>query len=214
LVGAAAIAVATILMAQPASGGTILLSENFNELTPMLGATSVGAFQTIDGTNVDIVGGSLFGSLCVSPESGNCVDMDGTGGNPVGVLQLQTVNAITLEPGVAYDLSFDLIGSQRGNTTSTTVTFGYWNQTFVLSSTDDSSGIANAIITVSSPTSALLTFTSNNPGGEGYPFDQEGALLDNVTVTATPTPEPASLLLIGTGLAGLAARLRRRQRQS
>ncbi|HEV2382085.1 MAG TPA: hypothetical protein VG206_20135 [Terriglobia bacterium] len=175
------------------SAGTILLTENFNELTPQLGATSAGPFQTIGGTNVDIVGGSLYGYLCVSPESGNCIDMDGTGGNPQGVLQ--SVSAITLLPGQTYFLSFDLIGSQRGNTTSTTVTFGSYDQTFVLASGDDTSGIVtNAAINVGSPTSAFLTFTSNTPG-------QQGALLDDVTVTAgatTPEPQTWTLLLLGT----------------
>jgi hypothetical protein len=40
----------------PASvqGATVLVSENFDELTTMLSVTSVGAFSTIDGTNVDI----------------------------------------------------------------------------------------------------------------------------------------------------------------
>ncbi len=49
-----------------------ILSENFDELTAALSVTSVGAFHTLNGTNVDIVGGSLFGSLCAGPESGNC----------------------------------------------------------------------------------------------------------------------------------------------
>lgn len=183
-----------VLVLAPLSGwaGTILLSENFNELTPQLGVTSAGAFQTINGTNVDIVGGSLFGYLCVSPESGSCIDLDGTGGNPQGVLQ--STSAITLLPGQTYDLSFDLIGSQRGNTTSTTVSFGSYDQTFVLASGDDTSGIVtNAAITVSSPTTAFLTFTSNTPG-------QQGALLDDVTITGGATvPEPGTwtLLLLG-----------------
>ena len=182
-----------VLLLAPLScwAGT-LLSENFDELTPQLSATSVGAFHAIDGTNVDIVGGALFGYLCVAPESGNCIDMDGSGGNPQGVLQ--TVSAITLLPGQTYYLSFDLIGSQRGNTTSTTVTFGSYDQTFVLASGDDTSGIVtNAAITVGSPTSAFLTFTSNTPG-------QEGALLDDVAVTAgatTPEPQTWTLLLLG-----------------
>jgi len=66
--------------------GSTLFTENFNELTPMLNATSVGGFSTTGGTNVDIVGGSVFGSLCVAPEAINCVDMDGSNGNMQGVL--------------------------------------------------------------------------------------------------------------------------------
>lgn len=49
------------------SHAAVLLSENFDELTPQLGATAVGALHTIDGTNVDIVGGALFGSLWRRP---------------------------------------------------------------------------------------------------------------------------------------------------
>src|SRR5580658_6649323 len=104
--------VVCIFCALPAVQAATLLSENFNELTDTLSATSVGAFQTLGGTNVDIVGpGDGFGSLCVSPESDSCIDMDGTGGNPQGILQ--TVSALMLVPGINYFLSFGLIGSQR-----------------------------------------------------------------------------------------------------
>src|SRR5580700_8814897 len=111
--------------------GATMLTENFDELTPAPSATSAGAFSTIGGTNVDIVGsinGSFFPTLCVLPESGNCIDLDGSGGNPQGILQ--SVSTFTLNPGTDYFLSFDLIGSQRGNSTSTTVSFGPYSQTF------------------------------------------------------------------------------------
>jgi hypothetical protein len=179
------------------SSAAVLLSENFDELTPMLSATSVGAFHTINGTNVDIVGPGLFGSLCASPESGNGVDMNGTGGNPQG--QLQSNASFTLIPGTRYLLSFDLIGSQRGVTASTTVSFGPYDQTFTLASGDNSSGIvSNAVITVASTTVAFLTFASNTPG-------EEGNLLDNVSIStsATAVPEPSDLTLLGSACAGL-----------
>jgi hypothetical protein len=73
-------------------------SENFDSLKPELSVVEAGAFQTLNGTNVDVVGAGLFGELCSAPESGNCVDMGGTGGNAQGVLQ--TVNPIDLRPGV------------------------------------------------------------------------------------------------------------------
>ena len=56
--------------------------ENFDELTTGLGVTSAGAFNTGGGTNVDILGAGNFGFECLAPESGNCVDLNGTGGNP------------------------------------------------------------------------------------------------------------------------------------
>jgi hypothetical protein len=181
----------------------VILSENFDALTPQLSATSVGAFHTIGGTNVDIVGGGLFGYLCVSPASGNCVDLGGSGGNAQGVLQ--SVNSITLQPGTNYLLSFDLIGSQRGPTTSTTVDFGPYSQTFVLASNDVSSGIVvNALVKVSFATTTYLTFTDNSPN------DNIGSILDNVSIVSVPTPEPGTLALFGSGILGLAGMLRRK----
>jgi hypothetical protein len=172
------------------------ISENFNELTPQLDVTSAGAFSTINGTNVDIVGGSLFGNLCVSPASGNCIDMDGTNGNPQGQLQSnQSFAAGT------YLLSFDLLGDQRGSTSSTTVTFGNnYDQTFTLSSNDDTDGIVlNDLVTLTSP--GYLLFTSDTPGDAGN-------ILDNVVVATTP--EPSAILLLGTGLLAAAGAMRKR----
>ncbi len=186
-------------LSSPLYGG-VLLNENFDELTPQEGATMVGAFSTINGTNVDIVAnGGIFGYLCQPPESGNCIDMDGgyAWGNAQGQLQSNM-----LFPAGNYLLSFDLIGSQRGVTAATTVTFGNYALTFTLTSTDDTDGIVvNQLVTLNS--SGYLLFVSDTPG-------QIGDLLDNVEVTtaATSTPEPPSLLLMGSALL-MVIRLRR-----
>jgi hypothetical protein len=182
-----------------------ILSENFDELSTSLRITSVGAFSAIDGTNVDVVGPTLLNGLCAAPESGNCVDLNGTGKNAQGILQAHT--PITLTPGMDYRLSFDLIGSQRGLTTSTTVTFGPYNQTFVLASGDVSSGIvSNALVTVGKTTVANLTFTSNTPG-------QIGALLDDVSITSA-VPEPSTALLVAIGFGSMAVMRRQRVRHA
>jgi hypothetical protein len=190
---------ATLLFVRAAAANSVILQENFNELTPRLTVTAVGSFSAVGGTNVDIVGGALFGNLCVSPESGNCVDLNGSGGLSQGMLR--TTIPITLHPGTTYTLSFDLTGSQRGVTTSTTVTFGPYSQTFVLASNDDTHGIVNVSITVHSPTQAFLEFDSNTPGNVG-------ALLDNVRISSgtTVVPEPTTLLFMLTGFAGIGTR--------
>jgi len=155
--------------------GTVF-SENFDGVKPGLTLVDAGAFHTLNGSNVDVFGTGLNANLCSAPETGNCVDMGGTGGNSQGVLQ--SVNPVALEPGVTYKLSFQLIGSQRGNATSTTVIFGPYQQTFELASGDNKSGIVNnAPVTVSEHQDANLTFTSNTK-------TEDGALLDNVKLTS------------------------------
>lgn len=207
------IIIAILLSVAGAHAGTIL-TENFDELTAKLAVTSAGALTAVDGTNVDIVGtADGFGYLCAAPESGNCVDMDGSGGASEGVL---ASGMMVLEPGYNYYLSYDLIGSDRGVTTSTTVTFGSYSQTFSLGSADTTSGIVNdALITVSAPTPTQLIFTSNTPGNIG-------SVLDDVLIISTPanevaggvpasaaTPEtPTSILLI-SGLVAAAWKYRR-----
>jgi hypothetical protein len=192
---------------------TTILTENFDALTPQLTVFNAGLFHTINGTNVDIVGGGLFGGLVVPPESGNAVDMGGSGGNSFG--QLQSA-AITLNPGT-YSLSFDLVGSQRGVMTTTGVNLGptggpsLYSHDFMLASNDDVSGIVNnAMFTVSgSPETVFLTFTLLDGAAN------IGSLLDNVSIesgASTVTPEPGSLLLLGSGLTALAGLIRRSRR--
>jgi PEP-CTERM motif len=177
-----------LLLIWPAVSKADTINENFNELPASLNATNLGAFTVTSGT-VDVVGGALFGFLCAAPESGHCVDLDG---NNAG--QISSAN-LTLTPGT-YILSFDLIGSQRGVNTSTTVTLGtLYDQTFLLSSSDITSGIVGVTINVGTTTVAPLIFTSNTPG-------VEGALLDNVSLVSS-VPEPATLSFLGIGLAAL-----------
>jgi hypothetical protein len=199
LLSAFALAVST----QTAVRGSTILSENFDALTALTAVTTVGAnFVTINGTNVDIVGpGNGFGALCVSPAANNCVDLNGSGGNPQGQLQSTTL----FGPG-SYLLSFDLIGSGRGTTASATVTFGNYNQTFSLLSGDTTTGIiVNQAVTVGAGGSHLL-FASGLGGNVGL-------VLDNVVIaTADSTvPEPSSFLMLASafGLVAIAV-IRRR----
>jgi PEP-CTERM motif len=206
LISALLIAVTSLASVQ----GATILGENFDELTVQLAATSAGAFTTSGRTNVDIVVGPAngVGTLCASPAFGTCIDLDGTGGNSQGILQS---GPITLKPGVNYFLSYDLIGSGRGNTTSATVTFGPYSSTFTLDSGDTSTGIVSgALVTVSSTTTTNLRFASNTPG-------EVGSILDNVFVrTSTATvPEPSGLFLglLGLGFVAVVVRSERCGRQ-
>ncbi|MGA8540028.1 MAG: choice-of-anchor D domain-containing protein [Terriglobales bacterium] len=180
-----------VLMVIAAPAQTVILQENFDELTPTLSVTSAGVFTAVNGTNVDIVGAANgYANLCASPESGNCLDLDGSGGNSVGDIQS---SPIALFPGIQYTLSFDLIGSGRGPETVTTVTFGpYYSHTFDLLSNDVTTGIVNFQFTVPSQTSAYLEFQSNTPN------DNIGAVLDNVSITASPL-QTLTLTLLDSG---------------
>ena len=165
---------------------SIIFSENFDTVPVVLNTTGTIGNFTVTSGNVDIVGTNPtnnFGSLCVAPESVNCVDLDGSTEGQI------TSTVITLPIG-SYTLAFDLNGSQRGNSTSTTVTFATFSNTYTLAAGD-----VNAFsipITITTAGTSQIVFTSNTPG-------DLGSLIDNVTVTSNvqgTVPEPASVLLM------------------
>ena len=181
---------------------SLIFLENFNTVTDGLAKTGAVGNFTVTMGNVDVVGthnSNLYSYLCVSPESVNCVDLDG---NTKG--QIST-SSISLSPGT-YTLTFDLNGSRRGNSTSTTVSFASFSHTYVLGSGDLNTFTIQ--ISVTTAGSSTLVFTSNTAGAAG-------ALLDDVSINFTPNSPPPTVPEPTTGLAmisslGLVVTARRR----
>jgi hypothetical protein len=59
---------------------------------------------------------------------------------------------------------------------------------------------------------ASVVFTIRSVGGNQFMFDDATATFTGTGTETTVTPEPASLLLVGTGLSGLALKIRKRRR--
>jgi hypothetical protein len=204
----------------PLFGLSTIFSENFNELTQGLTKTTAGQFYTIGGSNVDVIGATNDGYFdaghqTVSGESGNVIDLGGTGGNPLGELQTK----ITVTPGQEYGLFFDLAPSERGSYSASTTT-----QVSVGSSADPTADAQMAPI-IQGPYGPAVPesyfFTGAASGTEYITFsltssgnDNVGSLLDNVKVETPPyitsTPEPNTLILLGSGFAVLAGLARRK----
>ncbi len=165
-----------------ASYGSVLLQDNFDSYATgeFNNLATLGGNWTVNGT-IDVVGPGYYGYLAVGSESGNVIDLNGS--TPGGLTSL----SIALAPG-DYTLTFDLNGSQRGVSTSTTVTLGSLvNATILQNSADVSNQVFS--FTVLSATNANLVFASNTPGGIG-------SLLDNVLLQTGSIPEPSTFALL------------------
>jgi hypothetical protein len=167
----------------------VVLSDGFQTATPGLGVSVAGNFVTTGGTNVDVLGpgtGTNFGYLCGAGFS-KCVDLGGTGGNPSG----QLVSNTAFGAG-QYLLSFNLIGSGRGDGDSVEVIFGDYDHTFNLSANDLTSGVVtNQLVTLTNSSSLVLSFLDKDSGNESL-------ILNSASVSSVP--EPSSLFLLGSGL--------------
>lgn len=157
------------------------------------GSSQLGSRWAIsDGTIDYLAPASSYGDLCLSGTS--CIDLDGSTGD-AGVL----ATTQQFGPGT-YKLSFDLWGSQRGDTNTVRVRLGDVLVAELALGSAEALGsyvFSNIVVT----TTGALSF--ENLGG-----DNLGALVDNIAVT--PLPAALPLLATALGAAGLLARSRRR----
>jgi hypothetical protein len=201
---------ASVALCLSTAAHAALLSDNFDSGTPTLNwAGDVVFGSTSDPSNlpapgsVDLIGSGAAGSSYdVLPGNGYYVDLDGTTGNGNLPIAGQLTSLASFGAGT-YTLMFDLAGNQR-------VSF---NQTTVVSLGSFSTSITPLAYTDPFKTYA---FTFSTTGGylqftELGPSNQQGNLLDNVSLSAGGVPEPSTWAMLMLGLAGAGAMLRRRK---
>lgn len=195
---AASIIVTSLVLAVPHSQAFVVFIDNFEAYTPALNQTNFLGVWTVSNGTVDVV--QNFAGIPT-----NTIDLDGSSGDAgVFTSALQSLIAGT------YDLTYQLAGSQRGDTNTVNVSM---------------SGIvgATASHTLASSvglTSFTLTFAIGGATNSSIVFDHLGGdnvglLLDNVVLerrAATPPGVPdggTTVSLLGGALA-LICMLRRR----
>ncbi|HEY2052103.1 MAG TPA: PEPxxWA-CTERM sorting domain-containing protein [Caulobacteraceae bacterium] len=196
---------AAVLAAQAVQAKTVL-SDNFNSDAQTLNWTGDSSFTSLPGpvgqgpgvASTDLIGTGFFDFY---PGNGNYVDLDGStgwGNMPfAGILQSNAAFGAG-----TYTVSFDLGGNARGATAQTTDV--YLGSTLVASLTLDSGSPLTAYSYTASTSGGNLTFEELGPS------DQQGNILDNVTLNSVP--EPASWAMMLLGVTAIGGALRRRSR--
>lgn len=179
-------------VATPVSAAITSLVDNFDSESRVLNYTSFSHWDVTNGT-VDVVGSGNWSIDCVGG-SGACVDLDGSSRNAGDLVSKELFAEGT------YDFQFKISGNQRGGSRpdAVTVSLGDFSEYFSLSH-DDPFMLVSRTVTVGTG-GAKLSFSA--AGG-----DNQGLMLDDVSVTQTPVP--AAIWLFGSALLGLAG-LRRR----
>ena len=172
---------------------TTLFADDFEAETPRTNG-SLSKWAITEGS-IDVLGGTTFGNLCLNGT--RCIDLDGST-RQGGTIQ---TGPFTFANGATYTLSFDYGSNGNNNSMNFGITGGLFS---------DSIGPINQF------TGSLLTYTKSFTAiGSGRLFfdefgnDNQGMILDNISLTATPVPLPAGIVLGLTGLAALAGFRRR-----
>lgn len=192
-----ACAAATLIWTGQA-GATVLLSDNFDTETQSLNYTSFTNWNVSAGS-VDLIGTGFYNFY---PGNGNYVDMAGS--TDVGGT-LASKQSFILPSGNAFNLSFSLGGSTRGDTNVVDVILAGINLATLTIDSSDPLGLHTHTLpnTTGSDLSGNLVFI--NRGN-----DSQGAILDNVLLSSDslPVPEPGTLALLGLGFGSLMLRRR------
>lgn len=180
--------------------GAIVFSDNFDQeglglnYTGFLNWTPIAG--TVDTLGMDSMGG-VFNDLL--PGNGVYVDLDGSTGQPASLVS----NALTLTPG-NYTLSFDLAGSQRGDSNNVRVLVGTTADPFLFLQTTLTRASADPFTTVTLDFSVAVTTANVRINFGNQEGDNLGALLDRVVLDngIAAVPEPSTFIL--AGLSGIA----------
>lgn len=151
--------------------------------------TGFANWTVSDGT-VDLIADGFAGLS----GSGMFVDLDGSSADAGKMTSI----SILVTEGVLHTFSFDLSGNQRGgaNDIVNAKVSGYVDMTIEKA---PFSGWTNHFQTFTPTSTGFVTISFENGGG-----DNEGALLDNVSLN--PVPEPATLAVLGLGLVAMRRR--------
>ena len=183
------------LVALPITSQAVtVFSDDFNTDATGLNQTVFNGGWTVLSGSVDVIGNGFYDFF---PSNGNYIDLDGS-----TTLSGSFDNQIPLGATTEYTLTFDLAGSQRGDTNTVDVIFGTTSASYTLASTDVFSTYMLSFITNGDANYQI--FFKNNGG------DNIGALLDNVNVSVSSVPVPAALPLMASALGALGL-LRRRK---
>ncbi len=196
-----------------AQAATVIFSDDFNSNSLAVPGTPAGwTIMPCCGGSVDVIGKDLANntSYDLLPGNGLYVDMVGTATQqePNSVGSMYTTSTFGLAAGT-YTLSYLLAGSQRGDgSNSVEVIIGDFiggpNPVFETRTLGSSAAfqLFTATFTLLSPLNDVrIGFRST-----GTPNDNQGLLLDNVTLAAVPLPAAAWLLLSGLAGFGFVAR--------
>jgi hypothetical protein len=193
----AAAAAASLALA-PAAFAGIVLSDDFDSQAPddlNWGGDSV-FFVSSDPGSVDLIGAG--GAFDFYPGNGGYLDLDGStgsGNDPAGeITSFANFGAGT------YTLKFQLGGNARGAPSQTTrILLGDFSVDILLASGDP---LANYSFTFAT-TGGQLIFRELGPS------NQQGNILDDVSLANVPEPATWAMMILGFGAAGSMIRRRK-----